>query len=277
MWPIFTLLIAMFSIQGGASLAKQLFSVLGPEGTTALRIFFAALILVSIWRPWRRRLKPVEIRAVCFYGVALGVMNLTFYLALQRIPLGIAVALEFTGPLSLALWSSRRRLDFLWAFLAVTGILLILPLPSSPAAVDPVGILFALAAGGCWALYILAGQKISSAMHGGIASAYGMSVAALVAMPFGVASAGGELLNLSVLPLALAVAVFSSAIPYSLEMIALRSLPTKTFGILMSLEPAVAALCGFVFLAERLSVLQWFAIACVMAASAGSAWTARRS
>jgi inner membrane transporter RhtA len=274
---VLAVLAAMSTIQGGASLAKGLFPAVGAQGATALRLAFAALILLVVWRPWRQKLTGRELRVVMVYGAALGVMNLTFYLALERIPLGIAVAIEFTGPLAVALLATRRALDFVWALLAVAGILLILPLSEASQALDPVGVVLALAAGTCWALYILFGQRASAAVHGGTATSLGMVTAALLVFPFGVAHAGRALLDVSLFPMALGVAVLSSALPYSLEMIALKALPTRTFGILMSLEPALAALAGLLFLREQLTVLQWVAIGCVILASAGSAASSRQT
>jgi len=267
---ILTLVVAMVSIQSGASLAKRLFPVVGAPGTTALRLFFAALLLGLLWRPWRGRLTRRELRAVVTYGASLGGMNLLFYLALERIPLGIAVAIEFTGPLAVALLASRKPLDFLWAALAVCGIVLILPIAGTSKALDWVGVGFALGAGLCWALYILFGQKAGASVHGGKATALGMATAALLVCPIGAAHAGGALLDLSILPFALGVAVLSSALPYSLEMIALQQLPTRTFGILMSLEPAIGALSGLLFLGEQLTLAQWVAIGCIILASVGS-------
>lgn len=269
------LVASMISIQFGASVAKGLFPALGPEGTTALRCGIAALILLALQRPWRARLPPSALLTVGLYGASLGLMNLLFYLSLARIPLGVAVALEFTGPLSVALLSSHRARDLLWVVLAAAGIVLILPLSRSSRPLDPVGVAFALAAGVCWALYIVLGQRAGKAVQGGAATALGMLAAALVVAPVGVLRAGPRLLQSHLWPLALAVAVFSSALPYSLEMHALRRLPARTFGILMSLEPALAALAGLVMLRERLSPAQGAAIACIIAASAGSAWTAR--
>jgi len=269
------LVASMISIQFGASVAKGLFPALGPEGTTALRCGLAALILLALQRPWRARLAPSAWLTVGLYGASLGLMNLLFYLSLARIPLGVAVALEFTGPLSVALLFSHRARDLLWVALAAAGIVLILPLSRSSRPLDPVGVAFALAAGVCWALYIVLGQRAGRAVQGGAATALGMLAAALVVAPVGVLRAGPRLLQTHLWPLALAVAVFSSALPYSLEMHALRRLPARTFGILMSLEPALAALAGLVMLRERLSLAQGAAIACIIAASAGSAWTAR--
>jgi inner membrane transporter RhtA len=205
---------------------------------------------------------------VIVYGLSLGTMNFVFYMALRTIPLGIAVGLEFLGPLALALASSRHRLDIVWILLAAIGLLLLLPIAPASAHLDPAGVLFALAAGACWALYIVFGQRAGRA-HGASASAWGMIIAAIWIVPFGVASAGRALIAPRILPGGFAVAMLSSALPYTLEMTALRRLATKTYGTLMSLEPAVAALAGLVFLDERLALMQWLAIGAVMAASIG--------
>ncbi|HZI12753.1 MAG TPA: threonine/homoserine exporter RhtA [Myxococcus sp.] len=274
---VLTLLVAMASIQAGASLAKRLFPVLGAQGTTALRLLFAAILLLAFWRPWRQRLTRKQGLAVLVYGAVLGGMNLSFYLALERIPLGIAVAVEFTGPLAVALYSTRRPVDFVWALLAVAGILLILPLAETSQALDWLGVFLALVAGGCWALYILFGQRAGALVHGGTATSLGMVVAALLVVPVGVAHAGRALLDVSLLPFALGVAVLSSALPYSLEMIALKALPARTFGILMSLEPALAALSGLLFLREQLTVTQWVAIGLIILASVGSSSTSKQT
>lgn len=274
-WPTVALLGAIVSVQVGASLAKSLFPAVGPQGATTLRVVLAALILVAVWRPWRTPLTRKDVVTVALYGAALGAMNLLFYVALTRIPLGVAVALEFTGPLALAVAASRRPLDFLWIAVAVLGLVLLLPLGQTKG-LDLIGAAFALGAGLCWALYILFGQRAGGAIHGGQATALGMSVAAIVVLPFGVAQAGTKLLDPSLAPIAVGVALLSSAIPYSLEMVALTRMPTRVFGVMLSLEPAVAALSGLVVLHERLSLVQWGAIACIIAASAGSAATAKR-
>ena len=271
------LVASMISIQFGASVAKGLFPVLGPEGTTTLRCGLAAVILLALQRPWRARPSRAALLSVALYGAALGSMNLLFYLGVARIPLGVAVALEFTGPLTLALVASRRARDLLWVGLAAAGIALLLPWSRAGRPLDPAGVAFALGAGACWALYIVLGQRAGRAVPGGAASALGMLFAALVVAPFGVLRAGPQLLRPALWPLAVAVAVLSSALPYSLEMHALRRLPARTFGILMSLEPALATLAGLVVLRERLSPTQAAAIACIMAASAGSAASARSS
>jgi inner membrane transporter RhtA len=196
-------------------------------------------------------------------------MNSVFYLALRTIPLGIAVALEFTGPLSVAVFASRRRLDYLWVALAAAGLSLLLPITRASAALDPAGVAFALAAGVGWALYIVFGQKAGRA-HGASASTWGLMIAALLTIPIGAVDAGRELVAPSVLPFGLAVAVFSSALPYTLEMIALRRLSAKTFGTLMSFEPAIAAIAGIIVLQEHLTALQYLAIGAIIAASVGA-------
>jgi inner membrane transporter RhtA len=268
--PLGALAVAMISVQIGAALVKGLFPVAGVAGATALRLGFASLILAAVWRPWRMRPTRREARSILVYGIAMGCMNFCFYSALSRIPLGIAVALEFTGPLALAIAASHRAVDYLWVVLAALGLLALLPLGHR--SISTVGILFALGAGVCWALYIVFGRKAGAA-HGGVTTAMGTAVAAVIVTPIGVMQAGGSLLDPAILPAAFGVAVLSSALPYSLEMFALTRIPTKSFGVLMSAEPALGALSGLVFLHERLSVIQWAAIASIIAASAGSAAT----
>lgn len=269
LFPVLLLLASMLSIQGGASLAKGLFPLVGATGATALRLGLGTLLLWCVFRPWTLRWRALPWPMLLGYGISLGAMNTVFYISLQTIPLGLAVALEFTGPLALALLGSRRWLDLVWAVLAIAGLLLLVPWPGKDTALDPVGMGCALAAGVCWALYIVFGQK-AGADHGPRMVALGASIAALVAVPWGVAHAGATLLEPALLPVALGVAVLSMALPYSLEMVAMTRLPTRTFGMLMSLEPAVAALCGWLLLHERLSGLQWLAIGAVIVASAGS-------
>ena len=272
--PIALLLVAMVSIQSGASLAKSLFPLIGAEGTTALRLGLAAVILCVLMRPWQAQLSLKSCRSLLAYGLALGSMNLLFYMSLQSIPLGIAVALEFTGPLGLALLSSRRLLDFVWVALAVFGLWLLLPSPQADVQLDPQGMALALGAGLCWALYIIFGQK-AGAEHGRQTVALGTLVAALLVFPVGLWQAGSSMFALDLLPIALGVAVLSSALPYSLEMLALTRLPARTFSILMSMEPAIAALSGLLFLSERLAWNQWLAIGAIILASAGAAATFR--
>jgi len=272
--PIALLVIAMCSIQGGAALAKSLFPLVGAEGTTALRLSLAALILGLVMRPWRTRLNIAAWRALVAYGAALGGMNLMFYMSLKTVPLGIAVSLEFTGPLLLAILSSRRAIDFVWVVLAVCGLALLLPSQLTDAPLDPTGAALALGAGACWALYIIFGQKAGAA-HGAQTVALGTLVAALIVFPIGVVQAGSSLFHWSLLPVALAVALLSSALPYSLEMVALARMPARTFSILMSLEPAIAALSGMLFLQEQLTGRHWLAIGAIILAALGTASTIR--
>jgi len=264
-----SLVAAMLSFQIGASIAKQLMPVVGAPATTALRIGLSAILLCVIHRPWRALPDRRHVPLLMAYGLSLGTMNFVFYQAIRTIPLGIAVGLEFTGPLAVALLASRRHLDFLWLALAVLGVGLLLPLSGTDHAVDLTGVGFALAAGVCWALYIVFGQRAGRAM-GAAAPTWGMLIAACEIVPLGFLDAGTAMVGPAVLPLGFAVAVLSSALPYSLEMIALRRLTAKTYGTLMSVEPALAALAGLVLLGEQLSHTQWLGIGAVMVASIGT-------
>jgi inner membrane transporter RhtA len=260
--------VAMVSFQLGATFAKQLIPALGAPGTTAVRLGLSALLLLVLQRPWRTVPSRSAWAVVLAYGVSLAAMNSVFYLALRTIPLGIAVAIEFIGPLSVAVLASRRRLDYLWAALAAFGLSLLLPLTPGTT-LDPAGVFYALAAGVGWALYIVFGQKAGQA-HGSSASTWGLMIAAVVTVPIGIADAGAGLLNPALLPFGLGVAIFSSALPYTLEMVALRRLSAKVFGTLMSFEPAIAAIAGVVILHEQLTGTQWLAIAAIISASVGA-------
>jgi inner membrane transporter RhtA len=260
----------MVCFQAGAALAKTLFPLVGASGATALRTGIGSLILLAVWRPWRVRCTWKEARVIVLYGMAMGWMNLCFYSSLKTIPLGVAVALEFTGPLAVALAASRRPVDFLWIAMAVAGLLALLPLHVESQALNPSGIGLALGAGALWAMYIVFGRKAGAA-HGGQITALGMLVGALMIVPIGLAENGAQLFSPAVLPAGIGVAVVSGALPYSLEMIAMPRIPTRTLGVLLSLDPALGAVSGLLFLDERLSGLQWAAILCIMAASAGSA------
>ncbi len=271
---VLALIGSMASLCIGTSFAKSLFTAVGAQGTTALRVGFSALILLAVWRPWRFPLSLANARAIALYGAALGATNLLFYMSLRTIPLGLAIAIEFTGPLAVAVLSSRRAVDFVWIAFAVIGLLLLLPVGESAATLDPVGIGFALAAGVGWALYIVFGQMAGNA-HGGQATSLGLTMAALVVLPFGLSHAGTDLFHPSLLVAGLAVGILSSAIPYSLEMVALKRLPRRTFGILLSMEPAMGALAGLVFLHEQLTTVQWLAIGAIIVASVGCTVTAQ--
>jgi inner membrane transporter RhtA len=271
---ICSVILAMMTIQTGASIAKQLFPLIGPEGTTALRLGFSAVVLWLVFRPWRALPMGRDWQAIIIYGLCLGGMNILFYLAIARIPLGIAVALEFTGPLTVALLASRRKRDLFWVACAIAGILLLLPDMRGVDALDPLGVLLALAAGACWAGYILFGKKTGSQASGGITVALGITVAAVVLVPVGAVTQGLALLSWQVLPLGLLVGILSSAVPYSLEMVALRHMTSQNFSVFMSMEPAIAALAGLLILSELLTLWQWMAIALVIVASLGSSLTA---
>lgn len=275
LFPIGLLMIAMASIQSGASLAKSMFPVVGAQGTTALRLVFASIIMLLLLRPWRARLTASTLRTVIIYGVALGGMNLLFYMSLRTVPLGIAVALEFTGPLAVALYASRRAVDFLWIGLAVAGLLLLVPVGQTGSGIDLLGASYALGAGVCWALYILYGQK-AGAENGIQTAALGVMIAALFVAPIGIAHAGSALLTPALIPIALGVAILSTALPYSLEMVALTRMPARTFGTLMSIEPAFGALSGLLFLGEVLTPAQWLAIGAIITASVGATLSMRK-
>ena len=255
-------------MQLGAAAATTLFDEVGPAGTVLYRLLFAAGLLVAVWRPRPLASGREALGIAVVFGVSLAAMNYCFYEALDRIPLGIAVTLEFVGPLAVAIAGSRRALDLLWVILAAAGILLLAgPEGSSP---DALGVAFALAAGGFWGAYILLSARIGRAFRGGSGLAIAMVVAAAVMAVPGAAAGGGELLRPELAAVGLAVALLSSALPYSLELEALRRIPTGTFGVMMSLEPAVAALVGLVALSQGLIAVEVLGIALVIAASAGA-------
>jgi inner membrane transporter RhtA len=266
-------LVAMSSIQLGASLAKTLFHIVGAPGAVALRTALATLMLAAVLRPWRARLTAGSWPALAVYGVSLGTMNFLYYMALRTVPLGITVSIEFTGPLAVAVLTSRRPVDFLWILLAAAGLAVLLPIGHTHAGIDPTGALFALGAGACWAMYIVFGQK-AGADYGAQAVALGSVIACIIVVPIGIAKAGTALLSMAALPYGMAIALLSTALPYTLEMIALTQLPARTFGTLMSIEPVFGALAGWVMLHELLSALQWAAIAMIILASIGTTWTA---
>lgn len=273
--PIGLVLCGVTSIQFGAALAATMFDDLGPAGTSLLRLGFAAIILVALFRPRVRGRSGRDLRLVGLFGLTLGGMNLFFYEALERIPLGVAVTIEFAGPLGVAVAMSRRRLDLVWAGLAALGILLL----SDPfgTGIDTVGLVLILAAAACWAAYILIAQRATAVYAGSEGLALAMVVGALVPLVPGIAEAGTTLLSPQWLALGACVALASSVIPYSLETEALRRLPAGVFGVLMSLEPAVAALAGFVVLGQSLGARELVAMALVVVASVGSSRTAPAS
>jgi inner membrane transporter RhtA len=269
--PTAQVLAGIVSVQIGAALAKQLFATVGSTGSVALRIFFAAAVLLLVWRP-SLRLSRRAWAVVGGYGLVLGAMNLSFYLALAHLPLGVAVTITFLGPLAVAIGGSRRWLDAVWALLAGGGVVLLAE--GGGGDVQLIGILLALGTAVCWASYILLSAALGRHTSDGGGLALGMVLATLVVAPIGIAEAGSALLEPWVLAAGFGVALLSSVIPYSLELEALRRMPPKVFGVLMSLEPAVASLVGLMLLGEVLGATQWVAVLMVVAASVGATRTA---
>jgi inner membrane transporter RhtA len=260
--------VAVTSLQFGAGFAVTLFDELGPAGAAFLRLAIAAVVLMAIWRPRVGGHPLADLGVAVAFGAALGTMNWAIYSAMDRIPLGIAVTIEFAGPLAVAVFGSRRALDLLWVALAAAGILLLAD--PGGGSVDTAGVLFALLAAAMWAAYILLAVRTGRVFPGSSGLAIAMVVGALVIAPLGIAQAGSELLRPELLAAGAAVALASSVIPYSLELEALRRLPARVFGVLMSLEPAAAALAGLVVLGQHLGAREWAAIALVIAACAGA-------
>jgi len=273
--PFLAIVGSLVSVNVGAAYAKGLFPLVGSAGITATRVGLASILLLAFWRPWRARLARADAINVAIYGVMLGMMNLLIYAAFARIPIGIAIAIEVIGPLAVVVLSSRHARDFIWVACAAFGLWLLAPSAES-APLDPVGVAAALGAGFCWAMYIVFGKRVST-LRGGHVVAWGMLAAALCTVPVGIAQAGAALFAPQVLAGGLMVALLSSILPYSLEMMALSRLPRRVFGILVSAGPAVGALAGFVVLGEILSTTQWLAIGMIVVATAGSAATAGRS
>lgn len=267
--PIGLVLLSIVSVQFGSALAKSLFAELGPWGVVFLRVAFSTLILFVLWRPkWHSQVRQ-NLTAIITFGVVLALMNSCFYASIDRIPLGIAIALEFTGPLGLSVLKSQRWLDGLWAILAGAGIALITPLSGFD--IDGWGILLALAAGVFWALYILLAAQIGQKLSGIEGLAWALAISTLLLLPLGVANAGTALLNPKLLAMGAGVALLSTTLPYSFEMVALRSLPVKVFGIMLSLEPMMGVLAGFWVLGEKLSARSLTACLLVSIAAAGAA------
>jgi inner membrane transporter RhtA len=263
---------AIASVQFGSSLAATLFQRLGPAGTVSLRLVSGAIVLLALWRPRLRGRTRQELALAAAFGLVLAGMNLSFYEALQRIPLGIAVAIEFVGPLAVAVAGSRRRADLLWVALAVLGVLALTR--GGGHGLDPWGVVLALLAGSMWGTYIVLNARLGRAFEGSTGLTLALCVAAVAVLPVGIAAAGSHLLEPSSLALGGAVGILSSVIPYSFEIEALRRIAPAAFGVLMSLEPAMAALAGFVVLGQTLALRALFGIALVMVASVGSSRSA---
>ncbi|MES2855841.1 MAG: DMT family transporter [Bdellovibrionota bacterium] len=271
--PVLCVLGAMISLASGANLAKALFSQAGPIGLTVVRTAIGAAILCVFWRPWRFGITKAQVKAILPYGICLGLMNLSFYLAIERLPIGLAIAIEFLGPLAIALLYSKKLFDLVWAGLAALGIFLILPVMQSSDPIDLVGVGYAMGAAFMWALYIVLGKKAGASAHAGVVTSLGMLIAFISTVPFGIGNASNLFSTTTGIALAVGVGLLSAAIPYSLEMFALKRLPEKYFGLLMSLEPAIGSVLSFIYLREVLSPLQIAAIFCVVVASVGSGYT----
>ncbi|MBE9179534.1 EamA family transporter [Oculatella sp. LEGE 06141] len=272
--PTSLLFLAIGSTQLGSAIAKRLFEVMNPAGVALLRVGFAAIVLLLLWKPQKQDWQS-HWRSLVLFGLALSLMNLTFYLAVERIPLGIGVTIEFIGPLGVAIANSRKLLDGLWVVLAAIGIGLLTPIGGL--VLDPIGIALAFLAGGFWAAYILLSARVGRALPGGAGLALAMAVGTVVLLPIGIWSGGSDLLNPIVLLVGFGVALLSSAIPYSFELEALRFLPVQLFGVLLSLEPVAAALIGFIVLGETLSLRAMIAILLVSIAAAGASRFATRA
>jgi inner membrane transporter RhtA len=265
---------AIASVQFGSALAATLFSRVGPAGSVLLRLVTATVVLMAVWRPRVRGRSRRELGLAVLFGLVLAAMNLSFYEAIHRIPLGIAVTIEFAGPLGVAVAGSRRRVDFLWIALAVAGILLLTN--GAVHGIDAVGVIFALVAACLWATYILVNARVGQAFPGGTGLALAMCVASILIVPAGIASGGSHLLEPRSLELGVAVGMLSSAIPYSFEIEALRRIAAHVFGVLMSIEPAIAALAGFIVLGQGLGIRALAGIALVVMASVGASMRARQ-
>ncbi|CAG69976.1 MULTISPECIES: EamA family transporter [Acinetobacter] len=263
------LLVAMISVQSSGSLAKVLFQSYPVLTVSAMRLFFGAIILAILFQAWKIQWRAIRWKAIVSYGFALAGMNALFYLSLERLPLGIAVAFEFIGPLSVALYYARQKYDFIWVSFAILGLLLLFPFQQASHGLDLTGIVFAVAAGACWAMYIIAGQK-PSGISGNHTVFLGMTVGMLILLPIALwMGAIDRVFELPHIFYFIALAILASALPFSLEMLALKRLTALSFGTLMSLEPAVAAFSGFVFLGEKLMWNQWLALVTIIIASVG--------
>ena len=271
------LIIAMISVQSSGSLAKILFHDFPILTVAAMRLLLGALILALIFKIWQINFRQVKWQAIISYGFALAGMNALFYLSIDRLPLGIAVSFEFVGPLSVALYYARQKFDFVWVGLAILGLILLFPFDQVSEGLDLIGIGFALGAGACWAIYIVAGQK-PSGISGNHTVCLGMFIGMLCLMPVALFSGFSiAVFEPSNFIYFIVLAVLASALPFTLEMIALRHLTALSFGTLMSVEPAIAALSGFIFLGEQLLWNQWLALATIICASIGCTYTTQQA
>jgi inner membrane transporter RhtA len=272
--PILAVVAAMAAFQVGAALAKDLFPAIGPTGAAALRLLFGSLMLLALVRPWRNWPKDAPLASMLGLGLAMAGAIQMFYLAIDHLPLGIAIAIQFLGPLAIAVFGSRRAIDFLWAVLAAVGVWCLVAAGASGERIDPIGVAWAIGAGASWAGYILLGRRVT-ASFGNATAAIAVSIAAIIIIPIGYASAGAAIFSIDLIPLALLVALFSAAIPFSLEFFAMPRMPPRVFAVFMSIEPAFGVLFGFLILHENLTPVQIAGIAMVIVAAAGAAAGAR--
>ncbi len=267
--PTGLVLLSIVSVQFGSALAKSLFGELGMWGVVSLRVSVSTVILFALWRlKWHSQIRQ-NLKLIVAFGVVFAAMNSCFYAAIDRIPLGIAIALEFSGPLGLAVLKSQRWLDGLWVVLAGIGIILLTPLSGS--SVDSWGVVLALTAGFFWALYILLSAQVGQNLPGIEGLAWALAVSSVLLLPIGIITAGSTFLNPRLLAMGAGVAILSTTLPYSFEMVALRSLPVKVFGVMLSLEPMAGVLAGLLVLGERLSARSLIACLLVSIAAAGAA------
>ena len=270
--PVAAVVAAMAAFQVSAAFAKSLFPVLGPQGAAALRLSLGALMLLGLTQPWRNWPRKAPWPAVIGLGVSVAGAVLLFYAAISRLPLGVSIALQFLGPLAVALFGSKRPRDLIWAGLAAAGVWALVGGLGVSGRLDPLGVILALGAAAGWAGYILFGRVVGPAL-GRSAATFATCIAAVIVLPFGVAHAGAAMLTPALLPLAAAVALFSTVIPFRLELFAMGRMPSRTFAVLTSLEPAFGALSGLILLHERPAVSQLLGVAAVITAAAGAAWS----
>jgi inner membrane transporter RhtA len=274
--PILAVIGAMVSFQVGAASAKALFPAVGPQGAAALRIGLGAAALFVFLRPWRRWPRPAPLLPLLGLGVSTATAIIAFYQALTHLPLGVAIALQFLGPLAVAVFGSRQVSDLVWAALAAAGVWLLTGAAQGALAIDLAGLPWALGAAVSWAIYILCGRRAAPAF-GGATAPLAVGIAALIVAPVGIAHAGAALFDPALLPIAVPVAMISTAIPFWLEVYALARMPARTFAVFTSLEPSFGVVAGLVVLHERLAVGQLAGVAAVIAAATGAAWSTTRS
>ncbi len=272
--PILAVIAAMAAFQVGAAFAKDLFPAVQPTGAAALRLLFGSLMLLALVRPWRNWPKKAPLVSMLGRGAAMAGAIQMFYLAIDHLPLGIAIAIQFLGPLAIAVFGSRRAIDLVWAALAAAGVWCLVAMNATGERIDLVGVAWAVGAGASWAGYILLGRRVT-ASFGNATAAIAVSIAALIILPIGFATAGTALFAPELIPLALLVALFSAAIPFSLEFFAMPRMPPRVFAVFMSIEPAFGVLFGFLILHENLTPIQIAGITMVILAAAGAAASAR--